>query len=122
MIAIIGILIALLLPAVQAAREAARRAQCAGRFKQVGVAMHNYNSTHGRFPPGLLMWTSYTPSACDSPPMERYYGGFSWSAYILPYIEQQQVYDWIDFEQDLTSNNFNYFQPYNPKRPDKHTR
>ena len=122
-IAIIGILIALLLPAVQAAREAARRMQCAGRFKQVGVAMHNYNAAHGRFPLGLLMWSSSTPSTCGSPPMDKYYGGFSWSAYILPYIEQQQAYDWIDFEQDLSSSyGFSYFEPYNPNRPDKHTR
>ena len=88
-IAIIGILIALLLPAVQAAREAARRLQCAGRYKQVGVALHNYHSSHNCFPPGMIGWTSSTPAACGPPGKSpAYYAGWGWAAFSLPFLEQ----------------------------------
>ncbi len=122
-IAIIGILIALLLPAVQAAREAARRMSCANGFRQVGIAMHNYHSAHNCFPPGLFMWSSAVPSSCG-PPMDNcnYHAGFSWSVFILPYIEQQQVYDVIDFIQADGVHYFSYFEPENPDVPGKNTR
>jgi len=84
-IAIIGILIALLLPAVQAAREAARRVQCSNNFKQVGLALHNYHTAHRSFPAGMLYLRTSTAA-------------FGWAAYILPYVEQQRVYEMIDFE------------------------
>ena len=87
-ITIIGILIALLLPAVQAAREAARRMQCINNFKQVGLALHNYHAVKGSFPPGNFETTTKYPNAP---------GAFSWSVYLLPYVEQQAVYDLYTF-------------------------
>ena len=75
-IAIIGILVALLLPAVQAAREAARRTQCKNNLKQIGLALHNYESCHGVFPP------SYSRRP-----------GHNLLTFILPQLEQQPVHD-----------------------------
>ncbi len=87
-IAIIGILIALLLPAVQAAREAARRMQCGSNLKQMGVAMHAYHQSNNHFPPG---WNEDGPAVATAPNL------FGWGAFLLPFIEQQQVYDNLDF-------------------------
>ena len=75
-IAIIGILIALLLPAVQSAREAARRMQCSNNLKQLGLAMHNYHSTHRSLPIGGV-------ACCWSP----------WMVAVFPFIEQQAAFD-----------------------------
>jgi len=81
-IAIIGVLVALLLPAVQAAREAARRTQCSNKIKQLGIAMHNYHDTFGRLP---------IQNTHGATPMRR-----SWVIPILPFIEQQTLYDKVD--------------------------
>ena len=103
-IAIIGVLVALLLPAVQSAREAARRSQCQNNFKQVGVALQNYHSAHGVFPDGTQYVTSASATADNFkapkfPPgaAANNYPGMGWGAFILPYMEAQQVYDMIDF-------------------------
>ena len=100
-IAIIAILIALLLPAVQAAREAARRLQCANNLHQIGIALHNYENTHGTFPYGeslLFVAGSGYP----------WRAGWAWSAGILPYMEEDAKYDRIDFD-------FGYSQPQNAR-------
>jgi prepilin-type N-terminal cleavage/methylation domain-containing protein/prepilin-type processing-associated H-X9-DG protein len=103
-ITIIGILIALLLPAVQAAREAARRMQCANNFKQVGVAMHNYHTVKGCFPPGVLMWYQGAMGATCVPPTTTSCVGWGWGTYILPYLEQQNIYDQISFRSIYYEN------------------
>lgn len=97
-VTIIGLLIALLLPAVQAAREAARRIQCANHFKQVGLGMQNYHAAHQCFPPGMIVWDSRWPAdgSCGSKPSTEYQG-FGWSALTLPYLEQQALFNAINF-------------------------
>lgn len=89
-IAIIGILIALLLPAVQAAREAARRSQCNNNLKQIGIALHNYHDVHKVFPASYVDWG---PTRNYPRPPEQRWG---WGTMILPFIEQQPVYDALD--------------------------
>jgi type II secretory pathway pseudopilin PulG len=86
-IAIIAVLIALLLPAVQAAREAARRIQCTNNLKQIGLAMHNYESIAGAFP----MVGVIAPGAANP------WVGWSGQARILPLLEQSPMYSSINF-------------------------
>jgi prepilin-type processing-associated H-X9-DG protein len=107
-ITIIGILIALLLPAVQAAREAARKAQCANNFKQVGLALHNYHSANACFPPGSMYWNkSASYQLCGDfppkPPHATYYSGFGWGVHVLPHLELQNIYDQFDFNGQITN-------------------
>jgi len=81
-----GILVALLLPAVQAAREAARRSQCSNNLKQIGLALHNYHSTYACFPPAYV-------ADKDGRPMH------SWRVLLLPYMEQQALYRQYRFDE-----------------------
>jgi len=89
-IAIIAVLIALLLPAVQAAREAARRSQCVNNLKQIGLALHNYHSTHESFPLGASLTRSSNGTY-------SWYNNFSAHALLLGHIEQQALYNALNF-------------------------
>jgi prepilin-type N-terminal cleavage/methylation domain-containing protein len=104
-ITIIGILISLLLPAVQAAREAARRMQCANNLKQIGLGLHLYHEANRCLPDG---WTGNDPITrrplFDGPP------GWGWAAQVLPYVEQSGVYNtmmhmdkWVTDSQNATA-------------------
>jgi len=90
-IAIIGILVGLLLPAVQAAREAARRMQCSNNLKQIGLAMHNYESAFKKIPPA-----AYGANRLKGEPSGEDDDGFGFLVSILPYIEQQALYDLVN--------------------------
>lgn len=111
-VAIIGLLVALLLPAVQSAREAARRRECSNHLKQLLLALHQYESTHRRFPAGRLApdWrdpsgvrTSYT----NYNTVDQGIGSGHWTGIrsvhiaILPYMEQGNLYDLIDFSRPM---------------------
>ena len=92
-IAIIGILIGMLLPAVQQVREAARRIQCGNNLKQLSLGFHTYESAQMKFPPGLLSATP--PTTANAKEI-----GFAWGAVILPQIEQQPQYDLLSAISD----------------------
>ncbi|MFH1300302.1 MAG: DUF1559 domain-containing protein [Planctomycetota bacterium] len=88
-IAIIAILVALLLPAVQQAREAARRTQCKNNLKQIGLAFHNFHDAYDRLPTGARDGAGASFACCNA--TERV--GWSWSYQILPFMEQSNVYE-----------------------------
>ena len=87
-IAIIAVLIALLLPAVQAAREAARRVQCTNNLKQLGLALHNYESTHSMLP----------PAGCFKPGLLAPMPSYSVQARLLPFIEQSTIHNALNYD------------------------
>ena len=87
-IAIIGVLVALLLPAVQAAREAARRTQCTNNIRQLGLAVHNFHDVNLVFPAAQDQWINSKGTTI----------GCSWLTRILPFIEQQSVYQLYNFD------------------------
>ena len=88
-IAIIGLMIALLLPAVQSSRESARRAQCINNLKQLGLAMHAYEDAHKVLPPGYV--SDSNAMGDDTGP------GWGWAAMILPQAEQTPLFNAVNF-------------------------
>ncbi len=95
-IAIIGALIALLLPAVQAARESARRTQCANHLKQIALATHQFHDTHGRFPPGYLGGLPHR-SIATNPNTPQW---LALLPHLLPFLEQQATHAGIRTSMD----------------------
>jgi prepilin-type N-terminal cleavage/methylation domain-containing protein/prepilin-type processing-associated H-X9-DG protein len=96
-IAIIAVLIGLLLPAVQRVRESANRLKCKNNLKQIGLALHSYHDTHGFFPAGYVDGNTDRTSTPDNDVGP----GWGWAAFILPFIEQQNVHAQIDFKQGV---------------------
>lgn len=102
-IAVIGVLIGMLLPAVQQVREAARRTACKNNLRQLAMAMHNYESALGQFPPGYSYISGADYAAQTGYPVASgfetaNYLGHGWGAHILPFIEQSNLHDQIDFK------------------------
>src|SRR5437588_4978492 len=94
-IALIAVLIALLVPAVQKVREAAARAQCLNNLKQIAVALHSYHDVKKAFPPGYQASVPYSDGATDTTP------GWGWAAFILPYLEQGTLHGRLNFNQPV---------------------
>ncbi len=128
-ITIIGMLTALLLPAVQAAREAARRVQCSNNLKQIGIALHNYHAALGSFPCGAAVGHLADPGPDGTPTGTRE----GWRVYLLPYVEQLGIAEkyltdttqMYGVNNELTKIRFGLYccpsdgeQPFDPYRQD----
>jgi prepilin-type N-terminal cleavage/methylation domain-containing protein/prepilin-type processing-associated H-X9-DG protein len=100
-IAIIAVLISLLLPAVQSAREAARRAQCINNLKQIGLSFANYESANSIFPLGAMVLVSGPSNSGWGNEIGN--NGVSWVALVLPYLEQSTVFNAINFSQTIAA-------------------
>jgi len=106
-IAIIGILVGMLLPAIQQVRETARRVECANRFRQTSLALHNYESAFKSLPAGMFFTTTAFPSSCG-PVDAPFFNGWGWGAKVLPYIEQNNLASSIEFRNDNYFDNDNW--------------
>jgi prepilin-type N-terminal cleavage/methylation domain-containing protein/prepilin-type processing-associated H-X9-DG protein len=97
-IAIVGVLLGLLLPAVQKVREAAFRTQCVNNLHQVGLALHNYHDVAGAFPPGYRAAGPYADGATDTAP------GWGWAAFLLPQLEQDNLCRQLDLTHPVQNS------------------
>jgi prepilin-type N-terminal cleavage/methylation domain-containing protein/prepilin-type processing-associated H-X9-DG protein len=109
-ISIIAVLIALLLPAVQSAREAARRSQCINNLKQIGLGMHNYHTAHDSFPLGGIRSAGY--AAYSNPNYAQAWGTWNVHSLMLGYLEQQPLYN---------ASNFSWANVFGPGWPINYT-
>jgi prepilin-type N-terminal cleavage/methylation domain-containing protein/prepilin-type processing-associated H-X9-DG protein len=98
-IAIIGILVGLLLPAVQQVQASAQRTQCTNNLRQIGLALHNYESIHHYFPAGYIDGNTNPQSTPDNDVGP----GWGWASQILPFLEHTDVYEQINFNQGITT-------------------
>lgn len=106
-IAIIGLMVGLLLPAVQSTREAARRMQCSNNLRQLGLGMHNYHSAYKQFPAGYSSfvtsdgsgpaWAHIDPLTWDAAP------GWGWGAMLLPFVEQTAAAQQLKYSEPIWS-------------------
>lgn len=122
-IAIIGILIAMILPAVQEAREAARRMACSNRLRQLGLGLSEFESVHKVLPPGTLGTTDTPVLTLDGPPVTdpnrsmyyiHDYQNTSWIVFILPHLEYNNLFDEIPPVCVNTTNNYAKHRERNP--------
>src|SRR5262249_36651122 len=121
-IAIIGVLVGLLVPAVQKVREAAARLYSQNNLKQIGLALHNFHEVHLRFPAGYVSNTGQpgtNPQTLDAPP------GWGWGTLLLPYLEQEALHRqlrldlpcWDPANADLVKTELKVF--LNPAAPNQ---
>ncbi len=113
-ITIIGVLVALLLPAVQAAREAARRMSCGNNVRQMSIALHTYHEKKKCFPPGYLGSVAPEPLTTQPqpgyPPIQEWWNmpHWTWATFILPFLGQQGLYDQLQVDKRLDA----FWEPY----------
>lgn len=93
-VGIIGALLAITLPALSSSREASRRVTCANNLRQIGIALQAYHEQKGTFPPGGIEWRSGNNTKQRQ---------LAWSVFVLPFLEQQSVYDQLDLDQAFDS-------------------
>ena len=102
-VAIIGLLISLLLPAIQAAREYSRRVSCGNNMRQLSLAVLNYHEALKSFPPGNICFPELSEIGCHTLANSEqdiiYCGSIGWPAFILPYLEQNDLYEKIHFDK-----------------------